>query len=224
METKYISINSLYLDPNNYRFRDSKSYVPISAENLFDSKVQQRTCRMLWGKNNEGIADLLQSIKTNGYIALEPLQVVEYEKKHYLVTEGNRRVATLKYLQQESEKGEGVGHFDISVLSKIQVQVIPSQSDSKRLQLIEMGLHHLSGKKRWNPINQSQMIEDLHHNYHMSVDEICQSLGLYKQTVNKSLRALALIRAYKDSDYGDQFQSDMYSIFEEIVKSPSLFY
>lgn len=103
METKYISINSLYLDPNNYRFRDSKSYVPISAENLFDSKVQQRTCRMLWGKNNEGIADLLQSIKTNGYIALEPLQVVEYEKKHYLVTEGNRRVATLKYLQQESE-------------------------------------------------------------------------------------------------------------------------
>ena len=36
------------------------------------------------------------------------------------------------------------------------------------------------------------------------------------------MRTLALVNAYKDSDYGDQFESDQYTVFREILGNPAL--
>ena len=67
METKPIKkhLNRLLLDPNNYRFIDRPEYKQVSDEQIADARVQQRTAEFLKGKNNENIADLINSFKTN---------------------------------------------------------------------------------------------------------------------------------------------------------------
>ena len=47
-------------------------------------------------------------------------------------------------------------------------------------------------------------------------------MGISKAKLRQALKALELIEQYKQSDYGDQFENEKYSIFEEIVRSPDL--
>ena len=71
MEAKEINtrvsknLKNFYLDPNNYRFVDNKDYK--KEEDVLDEKVQQRTRNFISGKNREGVKDLLDSFKANGF-------------------------------------------------------------------------------------------------------------------------------------------------------------
>lgn len=221
METtiKNCPLERLFLDPNNYRFIDDENYHFVDENRVKEERVQQNVRQMILGKGRENVTDLINSFKTNGYVNLETVQVRPIDERNFLVIEGNRRVATLKYLYDQQQAGAEIGameHFDFK---RVPINII---SDSVQSQMVAMGISHISGKKRWNPYNQSQMIFDLQNKYGMTVDEIRLSLGATKNMVNRSLRTLALIRAYQDSDFGDQFRSDMYSFFEEIIKSTAI--
>ena len=219
-DNKKVNLSQLLLDPNNYRFVDSEQYVPVAPESVADVRVQQRTRNLLLGKGQENVKDLITSFKNNGFLDIEAIQVKRLSDKMYLVLEGNRRVATLKYLQEQYENDVDTGAVNAETFKSISVKVINGNDD--KAQLIAMGLHHISGKKKWNPLNQAQMVNDLLNKYQMAEDEVCQSLGLSKQMLRRYIRTLALIQAYKRSDYGDEFKSPMYSFFEETVKSPNI--
>lgn len=216
---KYISrhIDRLLLDPNNYRFIDNKSYRPINLKDISEDRIQLRTRNLLTGKNEDGIADLITSFKANGILKLDPTQVKEIpDSKDYLVVEGNRRTAALKYLYEQWKIGNDVGKLTQESFKSIDVVLISDESPVQHL--ITMGLHHISGKKKWSPVNQAQLIYDLRRKHGLTELEICNSLSITKHNLRRSLRVLALIENYKQSDYGDQFQSNKYSIFEEIIK------
>ncbi|GHT52715.1 hypothetical protein AGMMS49982_13660 [Bacteroidia bacterium] len=219
MESKRVTrhIDRLLLDPNNYRFIDKSDYKPVSEEQISDDRVQQRTFNFIAGKNNENISDLIVSFKTNGFLDIDQIQVkaVGYQ---YIVLEGNRRTATLKFLYDEYKKGNDVGKLTESDFKSITVVEITEEDPAQHL--ITMGLHHISGKKRWSAVNESQLVSDLLNKFEMSEDEICNSLGITKQKLRRNLRSLSLIEQYKESDYGDQFKTDMYSIFETTVGNP----
>lgn len=216
-----VNIDNLYLDPNNYRFIDSDRYVKVDEGQVRDVRVQNRTLKLLLGKNQEYIQDLLLSMKENGFLNVETIQVRRItDSQDFLVLEGNRRVATLKYLHQQYKDDGDIGNFDATFFSHIPISII--DSNDIRAQLITMGLQHITGKKRWNPLNQSQMVIDLIDRYGLTNKEIRDSLGTSQQFINKCRRTMALITAYKKGDYGDQFRSEMYSIFEEVVKSPQM--
>lgn len=222
MDTKNIKkhINRLLLDPNNYRFIDHPSYVEVNSTKLADTTIQLRTAGFLRGKNNENIEDLINSFKTNGILRQDPIQVKKVNDDFYVVIEGNRRVATLKYLYDILKN-----HGDVGVLTENDfksIDLIEIEGEDKQQELIAMGLNHIGGKKKWSPLNQSKLIQDLLSTYGMSKSEVCNSLGISKILLNKSLRTLSLIEAYRNSDFGDQFETTKYSIFEEIVKSPTL--
>jgi len=216
---KYISrhIDRLMLDPNNYRFIDNKDYKPVPINEVNDERIQKRTRNFLVGKNNEGISDLISSFKANGILKLDPIQVKEIQDtKDFLVIEGNRRTAALKFLYEQFKEGYDVGKLTLESFKSIEVVQISDENDVQHL--ITMGLHHISGKKKWSPVNQAQLIHDLRFKHDMKEVEICNSLSITKHNLRRSLRVLALIDSYKESDYGDQFQTNMYSIFEEIIK------
>ena len=216
---KYISrhIDRLLLDPNNYRFIDNKDYRKVPIENVGDKRIQLRTCNLLLGKNEEGIADLIVSFKANGVLKLDPIQVKEIpNSKDLLVVEGNRRTAALKYLYEQYNKANPVGVLTLESFKKVEVVLISDENPTQHL--ITMGLHHISGKKKWSPVNQAQLIRDLRIKHRLTELEICNSLAISKHSLRRSLRVLALIQSYKESDYGDQFQANKYSIFEEIIK------
>jgi len=216
---KYISrhIDRLMLDPNNYRFIDNKDYVAVAEENVSDKRIQERTLNLLLGKNEDNISDLIISFKANGILKLDPIQVKELSDGNYLVIEGNRRTAALKYLYDQYKRSNDVGKLTESDFKSVELVLISGESPVQHL--ITMGLHHISGKKKWSPVNQAQLIQDLKIKYRLSEEEICNSLAINKHNLRRSLRILSLIERYKESDYGDQFETNMFSVFEEVIKN-----
>jgi AAA15 family ATPase/GTPase len=221
MESKRITrhIDRLLLDPNNYRFIDRSDYKFVPEEQIADARIQQRTLKFLLGKNNDNIEDLISSITTNGFLDIDQIQVKAVGDK-YLVLEGNRRTATLKYLYEEYKKGNDVGKLTESTFKSINVVRIDDEDPVQHI--ITMGLHHISGKKKWSAVNEAQLIDDLLNKFGKTEEEICSALGIKKYSLRRSTRTLALIRQYKASDYGDQFKSDMYSIFEAIIGNSTM--
>jgi len=91
-----------------------------------------------------------------------------------------------------------------------------------------MGLKHINGNKKWSAINQAQLIYDFLKaswgtpDYSSKETHLCESLGLSKVKLRSTQRAYHLILAYKNSDFGDQFESSDYSFFVEIMKTPKI--
>lgn len=210
-------IDRLILDPNNYRFIDRPDYKTVPDVEFADARVQQRTLNFILGKNQENVKDLISSFTTNGFLDIDQIQVKPVGDK-YLVLEGNRRTATLKYLYDEFKKGNDVGKLTEADFKSVNLVEITDEDPVQHL--ITMGLHHISGKKRWSAVNESQLISDLIEKYHLSEDDVCEKLGITKYALRRNVRTLSLIDQYKQSDFGDQFKANMYSIFEKIIGTP----
>ena len=216
-----VSLSRLYLDPNNFRFVDHSEYRPVPPQRVFDADVQRRTTNIVLGRQQENVRDLVASIKANGWLDIDPILVQRVDPGRFLVVEGNRRVATLKYLQRRHEEGVvDLGKLDSTRFSELPVVLYRDAGDRDRL--VMMGLHHISGKRRWPAINRARAMEQLLPHFDNDADAVCRALGVSKREFNLSVRTLALVKAYKDSDYGDQLQSDQYNLFREVLKSEEM--
>lgn len=220
------NIKNLYLDPNNYRFVDDKKYEKIDDDKLLDDKIQKRTRAFIEGEKRKNITDLLSSFKANGFLDVDVIQVRDLGNNRYLVIEGNRRVATLKALQEDEEKGFDIGNLNPEIFRKVPFEI--HDNESKEKHLVIMGLKHISSNKKWAAINQAQLIYDYLKEYWQTDEynqreaKLCESLGISKQKLRNSQRAYHLILAYKKSDFGDQFESNHFAFFEEITKRPNI--
>ncbi len=218
-------LKNLYLDPNNYRFVDNDDYNIIEGSKVCDEKIQKRTKNFIEGKKRENIKDLVLSFKENGFLKVDVIQVKDLGNNQYLVIEGNRRVATLKALQEDYENGLDIGVLDSEIFKKVPFEIHDNEDNEKHL--IIMGLKHISGNKKWSAINQAQLIYDYlqpywEDKYYEEEAKLCKSLGITKIKLRSSQRAFHLITEYKISDYGDQFKSDNYTLFVEIIKRPNI--
>ncbi|MCB2300115.1 AAA family ATPase [Clostridium tagluense] len=221
------NLKNLYLDPNNYRFVDNSEYRKIDDASVIKDSIQNRTKVFIEGKNISNIKDLVESFKANGFLDVDIIQVRDLGSNNYLVLEGNRRVAALKHLQEQYEKDMDIGNLNPSIFKSIPFEIHANEDKSKHL--IIMGLKHISGNKKWSAVNQSQLIYDYllefwgdKHLYYIKETNLCNSLGISKTMLRTSQRGYHLVLAYKQSEFGDQFISDMYSLFVEIVKKPNI--
>lgn len=213
-----VALSRLYLDPNNFRFRDHHEYKHVAAEQLFDKDVQRRTTIFVLGSKNEKVRDLIESIKANGWLDIDPVLVRQMDGGRHLVVEGNRRVATLKYLQRRHEEGViDLGKLDPAVFSEL--PVVHYLGTGERDRLVMMGLHHISGKRRWPAISRARAMADLLPHFDNNPDAVCRALGVSKIEFKLSVRTLALVDAYKQSDYGTLFESSQYNLFREVLRS-----
>jgi AAA15 family ATPase/GTPase len=215
LESKSVPLDDILLDPNNYRFRDNPAYSKIQESDYLNEKYQEKTKNFLIGKNRENISDLITSFKKNGYLPIEMIQVRQIKgTSKYIVIEGNRRVAALKELQADSIKGNDIGKVEKDFFSSIPVILYNETSETSYYTL--MGLKHIGGNKKWELVNQAELIQDFYNKgYHDF--QIAENLGITLHRVRRSLRAFAIIEEYKKSDYKDQFNSSMYNIFDEIA-------
>lgn len=216
-----VSLSNLYLDPNNFRFVDNPEYRHVPPEDVFKADVQRLAQTLVAGKSQELIQDLIASIKENGWLDIDPILVERRESGKFLVVEGNRRVATLKYLQRQYQDGLTYsGKFDPALFSK--VPVVLHDAADERQHMVMMGLHHISGKRRWPAINRALAMKRLQEQFGGDADAVCRALGVRKQDFNRSVRTLSLVDAYRESDYGDQFKADQYTLFREVLGSPAI--
>ena len=216
-----VSLARLFLDPNNYRIVDNPEYRPVAPADVFNPDGQRRTNRFVLGRSQENVRDLIASIKENGWLDIDPILVERRDGGRFLVLEGNRRVATLKHLQGRYELDSiDLGRLDPALFSK--VPVVLHEFPDERQRMVMMGLHHITGKRRWPAVNRAMAMKRLHEHFEGDADAVCNALGINKREFNLSVRTLALVQAYKESDYGDQFRSDQYNLFREVLVSPSM--
>ena len=188
-----VSLNRLYLDPNNFRFVDHPEYRRVSPEHVFDADVQRRTTGFVLGRHQENVRDLIASIKENGWLDIDPILAQRKDAGRFLVVEGNRRVATLKYLQRRyDEDAIDLGKLDSAWFSRVPVLLYGDADE--RDHMVMMGLHHISGKRRWPAVNRARAMEQLLPQFHNDADAVCRALGVSKREFNLSVRTLALVR------------------------------
>ncbi len=211
-------MKSLYLDPNNYRFIDAEAYVPVDDADLLNDDVQRRTRNFILGRNGEYVRDLIDSFRKNGFLQVDQIQVRQLGEKKYLVVEGNRRVACLKWLQGRwKDEGYDIGKLTSEIFSNL--PIVYYQEAHEAHHLIVMGLKHISGNKKWSPINQAELIRTLKEEHGLNREEICESIAIGTREYNRIINALELIDEYKNSEFGDQFSSERFALFHEIVRT-----
>ena len=216
-----VSLRSLYLDPNNFRIIHEPDQKPVPDGQVKNRDVMQRTMRLLCGEKNQNIQDLIESFKANGYLRVDQILVRDLPDGGLLVVEGNRRVAALKFLQQEHEtKGIDLGQLSPDTFSQVPVVLYTDGDEVHHLTL--MALKHISGNKKWGEWNQAQLLESLHKQHGLTEDEICKRVGIGKVELRRSLRALAMVTEYQASDFGDQFNEAMFPIFRQAVRNAAL--
>lgn len=217
-----VNLKNLFLDPNNYRFIDADDFHKVTKEVDFTrDDVQRRTTNLILGRNAENVKDLIDSFRRSGFLPVDQIQVRQLGGGRYLVVEGNRRIAALKYLQTRYDAdGIDLGRLDSTIFSRVPVVYYQDADDAHHLVL--MGLKHISGNKKWPAINQAELVRDLAEKHGMSAEEICESISISRKEYNLTLSTLRLIDRYRESDYGDQFSSDMYSIFREVTRNAAL--
>jgi AAA15 family ATPase/GTPase len=220
-DKRYLSLRNLYLDPNNYRLIHEPEYVEVEDGEVKERSVQRRTYRLLTGDKYQYIQDLIESFKSNNYLPVDQIQIRQLGEGTYVVVEGNRRIATLKYLQQEYEsKDIDLGALDPSIFSSVPVVRYADGDEIHHLTL--MALKHISGNKKWGEWNQAKLLERMHNEYKIPEDSICKRIGISKVELRRSLRALSFLKQYVDSDYGDQFNEGKFPIFREVARNAAI--
>ena len=215
-----VSLARLYLDPNNFRFLDNAGYRPVEPDEVFNADVQRRTTSFILGRSQEQVRDLIDSIRENGWLDIDPILVKAPNKGRYVVIEGNRRIATLKHLQRRHEEESiDLGKLDPALFSRMPVVI---HDVDERQNMVMMGLHHITGKRRWPAVNRAMAMKDLQRRFDGDSDAVCRALGITKREFNLSIQTLSLVEKYKNSDYGDQFQSDQYNLFREVLARPTM--
>lgn len=212
-----LPVSSLLLDPNNYRFQASDNYVRVRDERIPEPSVQSKAQIRL---KDESLRTLKASILANGFIPVERLVVRTLDGSRYLVLEGNRRLAALRWIQEEHAAGADVRQDVLAALEAVPVIVVEDGADEALYSAL-MGIRHVSGIKQWKGYERAQLVADLIDGQQLDPGEVADRLGMSKVEVNRRYRAMKAMQQMADSeDYGEYATSGMYPVFHEALSLP----
>ena len=129
--------------------------------------MQDRAYRRL--RRDEGLIQLKNSFLNNGFIPLEQLVIrpYQYSDDLYVVLEGNRRLAALRWIADDYEAGVAVPESLLKTLEQIPV-IIVENSDDPAFHESLMGIRHVSGIKEWGGYQRAKLVVTLRANYNLS--------------------------------------------------------
>ena len=218
--SKELSLQQLLLDPNNYRFHEDQDFVQAAEQRFHEQSVQDRTWRRL---REDGLNELKTSLRTNGFMPMEPLVVREYAHLEdcYLVVEGNRRLAALKWIQNDIDSGLEVPRRIKAMLGRITVVVVSHEEDDPAFFEALMGVRHISGTKEWGGYQRAKLVVTLRDERNMEATDIADRVAMTTREVNRRYRAFkALEQMQENEDYGDYTTPELYPLFHEAVSVP----
>lgn len=217
-----VQLGDLLLDPNNYRFQADEEFVRADEARAHEETVQDRAYSRL---RSEDLAALKNSILTNGFLPFERLVVRRYAPAQgkYLVLEGNRRVAALRWIRRDDEAGVSVPVELLETLDRIPVIVVEDAEDDPTLELALMGVRHVGGIREWGAYQRAQLVTELRDEHQLDTSDIATRLGMTAHEVNRRYRAFrALKQMENDEEYGDFSSREMYPLFHEAITGTNI--
>lgn len=221
-EEGYRRLDQLLLDPNNYRYQDSDDYVTAEESRFHEESVQAKAFSRLY---DESLKQLKNSILKNGFIPVERIVVRSYAHRAdtYVVVEGNRRVAALRWIKRDHDAGLEVSQHVLEVLDKIPVVVLGDELEDPAFAEALMGVRHVSGIKEWGGYQRAKLIATLKDERTLDSNEIADRLGMSTNEVNRRYRAYRALKQMQDDDgFGEYCHPDLYPLFHEAVSIPKV--
>lgn len=218
-----IRLEELLLDPNNPRFAELGQKLDAVPESRFNEpKVQQQTYERMKTPRFD-VSELRDTIKNLGFLPMDRIVVRrwkgESQSPMYVVVEGNRRIAALKWLTELQDSGRETFTSDqLENFTELEVLLLDDENAPDNSRLILPGLRHVSGIKEWGPYQKARAVHALRESG-MSSQEAAQSIGLSTRAANQLWRSfLALEQMREDEEYGEFAEPGLYSYFEEVFK------
>ena len=191
------------------------AFTYASPDQLRFDETNPRFGGILQGRTQDGIRDylmgrphyaseLVDSLLENGFIPYEPL-VVRREDNHFVVLEGNRRLAAVKHILANLDTYRTKGKAES--LTSIPILVFPpSDARVKRAaERIFLGVHHLFGYREWPPLSKAKFL----HQHIKSADDLqraVKELGIAKAEIQRYLVPYrVLLRTSSDIPQGQDF-------------------
>ena len=224
-----LTLDALLLDPNNPRFSElGEEPNPVPEGRFADEKVQNATFEKMKNPMFD-VPELRDTIKTIGFLPMDRIVVRKWkgqaqdQKNRYVVIEGNRRVAALRWLLNLHEIGkETFSEEQLANFTDFGCLLLNDELAPASASLILPGLRHVSGIKEWGAYQKAKAVYALRKSG-TSSQEAAQSLGLSTREANKAYRCfLALEQMKSDEEFGEFAEPKMYSYFEEIFKRPNV--
>ncbi|TAJ94085.1 MAG: hypothetical protein EPO31_07885 [Gammaproteobacteria bacterium] len=219
----------LLLDPNNPRFAELGEEIrPIPEARFAESKVQEVAAQKMRSQIFD-VQELRDTIATIGFLQMDRLVVRKWknssdsEQPKYVVIEGNRRLAAIRWLLELHDEGKKTLSEDqVNAMGKFECLLLDDEVAPESAQIILPGLRHVSGIKEWGPYQKAKAVHVLRQTG-MSSQEVAQSLGLSTRAANASYRCYLALEAMKtNEEFGDYADPKMFSYFEEVFKRPNV--
>lgn len=215
-----LSLQQLLLDPNNYRFHEDQHYVRAAGHRFHELSVQERAWKRL---RDDGLRELKNSLLRNGFMPMEPLvaRAYEYSEDHYLVVEGNRRLAALLWIRRDIDAGVAVPEQVHSMLLNIPAIVVSHEEDDPAFFEALMGVRHISGTKEWGGYQRAKLVVTLRDDRNMEPTEIAERVGMSTVEINRRYRAYKALQQMKENEEFEEYATpELYALFHEAVSLP----
>jgi hypothetical protein len=181
-----VGIENLQLDHLNPR-------LPERLRGAGDNEV------LNWMLSDATLIDLMASIAENGFFPGEPIIAIQ-EGKHFIVIEGNRRLAAIKLLNNP----------DLATISPKSVQTLSEEANQKKnipkkvwvyvvseRQEVEnyLGFRHVTGVKQWPVISKARYLNHLYQQKENTSYEVYKELA--REIGSKAPYVRRLLTGYK---------------------------
>ncbi len=153
---------------------------------------QSELLKILWQK--VAIEELAMSITYNGYFIHEPL-LLEDEGDNYVVIEGNRRLAAVKLLLDETLR-ERLRATDLPPINRErqeELAALPGLVTTRKKVWRYLGFKHVNGPSSYSSYSKARYIAALHDDYGVSLEDIARQVGDRNSTVERMYRGLMVI-------------------------------
>ena len=156
LTSEEIEPDKLLLDPNNYRFQDADGFVVAADDRFHEASVQTRAYERL----KKDIIDLKKSISRSGFIPVDRIVVRPYstDPERYVIVEGNRRVASVKWVLEDHAAGVAIDAAILSSLEKLPVIIVEEAGPDEAFRASLMGIRHVSGIKEWGGYQRAKLM------------------------------------------------------------------
>jgi len=175
-ELKYAKIDELFLDPMNPR---------LGRNNTGEDVKQEQVLQLIRDWTLDELATSF--IESGVFWTHEAMLVTEeklYGSKQLVVIEGNRRLATLKFLKKAIDGDTGVPQklADIAkgnkkILSNLFTKIPYIMVDSRQEIESFLGFRHVTGIKEWKPAEKAEFVARLIDDRNMSYEEVARKIG-----------------------------------------------
>lgn len=214
-----VELENVMVDPNNPRLLEM-DFEEVPDERIIEERVQQEA---LINMKKEGLKDIIEKVKKFGFLSVDKVVVRPLSDGKYVVMEGNRRISSLKVLQEDHSRGR-ISLDEKVIESLMKFKVLVYHGGNKNVVWLLQGIRHIKGIKEWGPLQQGRYFSDMQDQRNLRPTDLAAMTGIGRTTIAQLIRSYnAWKQAKKDEDYGDKITANHFSLFNEaLFKKPIL--